>query len=184
MRAKAHPAPMSPTMRPPTAGPTARLTLKPALLRATPPARIRRSSSSGTTAWKAGMERAEPVPMRKEMARRMAGVMWCRKVRPDSTAAQPSMKTWVVMSSLRRSRISATAPAARPRSSTGRVVPVSMRATRRGEVVRWAICHFSPTLCTWVPTLEAMLASHTIMKSRERRGSRRLVRRGAASLIG
>jgi len=158
--------------------------MKPALLRATPLIRLLRSSSSGTMAWNAGMLRAEPMPIRKDMASSTSGVIWCMKVSPDSTAAQPSMNTWVVMSSLRRSRISARAPAESPSSSTGRVVPVSIRATSRGEVVRWAICHFSPTLWIWVPILEAMLAIQIIMNSRDRRGSRRLVRAGAGSFIG
>ncbi len=184
LKQNAQPAPMSPTIRPPRAGPTARLTLKPALLSATPPTRLSRSSNSGTMAWNAGMLRADPVPIRKDMESSTSGVIWCMKVSPDSAAAQASMNTWVVMSSLRRSRMSARAPAESPSSSTGSVVPVSIRAISRGEAVMWAICHFSPTLWIWVPTLEAMLAIQIIVKSLDLRGSRRPARAGGAPFIG
>jgi len=125
-------------------------------------------------AWKAGMLREEPTPMSMAMAIRIVGVTRWRKVSRDKTPATVSMKIWVAISHRRRSTMSAMAPAASPSTRIGRVVPVSMSATRKVEGVSWVICHFSPTLWIREPMLEAIAAIQMARKIRDRKGEKAL----------
>ena len=77
----------------------------------------------------------------------------------DSTAshrAVSSIHDWLTISSRRRSKMSASAPAGSPRRNTGRSVAVCTSATRVGEVVRSPMSHAAPTLCIIEPTFDAI----------------------------
>ena len=52
-----------------------------------------------------------------------------------------------------------------------KVAPVSMRLMSRGERVISAMSHFSPTLCTQVPTFDAMAAIQMARKRWLRSGA-------------
>lgn len=62
------------------------------------------------------------------------------------------------MSSLRRSTMSAMAPAGIPKRKTGRFVAVCTSATSRGDGANVAISHAAPTFCIQVPMLDTALA--------------------------
>ncbi len=53
----------------------------------------------------------------------------------------------------------------------GKVEPVSMRLISSGEWDSHPMTHFSPTLCTQVPTLEAMAATQITRNRRLRSGA-------------
>src|ERR1700738_4146050 len=65
------------------------------------------------------------------------------------------------MSSLRRSTMSAMAPAGIPNRKTGRLVAVCTSATSSGDGANVAISHAAPTFCIQVPMLETALAIHS-----------------------
>src|ERR1700722_2146213 len=65
--------PSAPTMIPPSAGPTARLTLMPTLFAATAEGRSGFGTSSETTACQAGAVTAEPTVTMKLISRRLFG---------------------------------------------------------------------------------------------------------------
>ena len=74
--------------------------------------------------------------------------------------------------SLRRSKLSAMAPAARENSMIGSVVEACTRATRSADAPMEVISHAAPTDWISPPKLEARLASHTARKMRCRKGDK------------
>ena len=172
LRAKAQVAPSQPTTSPPRAGPMARLTLKPALLSATPAAIWFFGTRSGTEACQAGAFRAAPTPSSRDMAMRRPGVTRCRAERMAMARATSSIQAWVSRSSRRRSTMSAMAPPGMDKISMGRVAPVSMRLMSSGDRESSDMSHFSPTLWTQVPTFEAMAAIQIARKRRLRNGAK------------
>ena len=80
---------------------------------------------------------------------------------PTETSIQACQK----MRSLRRSKMSAVAPARRPKRRTGRLAAVCMRAMSSGDAVREVISQVPAVSCIQVPTEEMVLA---IQRSRKR----------------
>ena len=177
LRAKTEPAPVwvvlkAATIRPPSAGPRARARLLEAALRETVSGMRSRGTSSGTMACQAGLFMAEPTLSRKVKARRVQGEMWPRKVRTARMATEPSIQACQKMRSLRRSKMSAVAPASRPKKRTGRDAAVCMRAMSRGEVVRTVMSQVPAVSCIQVPTEEMVEAIQRSRKSGMRRGAK------------
>src|SRR5690349_20651628 len=74
------------------------------------------------------------------------------------------MKAWAVSSTRRRSKLSATAPAASEKIITGSVVEPWTRATRSADPVIEVISQAAPTDWMRLPRLDARLASQTARK--------------------
>src|SRR4051812_33828344 len=74
------------------------------------------------------------------------------------------MKPWAASSTRRRSKLSATAPAASEKIMTGSVVEACTSATRSAEPVVAVISQAAPTDWMRLPRLDARLASHTARK--------------------
>ena len=170
LRAKTEPAPpwvvrKAATMRPPSAGPTARARLLEAALRETVSGMRVWGTSSGTMACQAGLFMAEPMLSRKVKASSAQGETWPRSVSSARMATEPSIQACQKMSSLRRSKRSAVAPASRPSSSTGADAAVCMRAMSSGEPVSAVISQVPAVSCIQVPTDEMVEA---IQRSRKR----------------
>jgi len=66
----------------------------------------------------------------------------------------------VAINNLRRSTMSAIAPAGSASSMTGRLSAASTRATSDGDDEREVISHPAPTSCIHVPTFDTMVAIH------------------------
>src|ERR1700682_2617038 len=84
--------------------------------------------------------------------------------------AATNIQICITSSKRRRSTMSASAPAGRATSTTGRLPAVSTSATRTGEGVKEVINHDSPTSCIHVPTLETTVAIHSARNTDSRRG--------------
>jgi hypothetical protein len=108
---------------------------------------------------------AEPMLRRKVKASSVQGEIWPRKVSRARVATLPSIQTCQKMSRRRRSKMSAVAPASRPKRSTGRLAAVCMSAIRSGEAVRAVISQVPAVSCIHVPTEEIVEA---IQRSRKR----------------
>ena len=174
---KTQPAPVlarlnAATMSPPMAGPTARARLLHPALRETASGMRSCGTSSGMMACQAGLFMAEPMLSRKVKASRAQGETWPRKVRTARMATEASIQTCQKMSRRRRSKMSAVAPASRPRTSTGREAAVCMRAMSSGEAVREVMSQVPAVSCIQVPTEETVLAIQRSRKRRMRRGAK------------
>src|SRR4051794_10110219 len=75
------------------------------------------------------------------------------------------MKPCAVSSTRRRSKLSATAPAASEKIMTGSVVEACTRATRSADPVIEVISQAAPTDWMRLPRFDAKLASHTARKT-------------------
>ena len=177
LRAKTAPAPVwvvwkAATMRPPSAGPRARARLLEAALRETVSGMRSRGTSSGTMACHAGLFMAEPTLSRAVKARSVQGEMCPRKVKTASRVTEVSIQACQKMRSLRRSKMSAVAPARRPKRSTGRDAAVCMSAMSRGEAVSAVMSQVPAVSCIQVPTEETVDAIQRSRKSGIRRGAK------------
>ncbi len=112
-----------------------------------------------TEACQAGPNSAMPLPIMKQNSSRLFGVMaskWARiasvtaPVRPSDSAARPTM---------RRSYMSAMAPAASDSSMMGSISAVCTSATMSADDVICVIAHAAPTPLIMRPRLESRLAS-------------------------
>src|ERR1700678_3828926 len=170
LRKKTDPAPVCTrwkpaTIRPPSAGPTARARLLLAAFSETVSGISSRGTSSGTIACHAGLFIAEPKLSRKVNASNAHGDTWPKKVRMARIPTEHSIHACQKISSLRRSKMSAVAPASSPRSNTGRLAAVCISAINRGDAVSQVISHVPAVSCIHVPTDEMVLA---IQRSRKR----------------
>jgi hypothetical protein len=168
-------------MAPPSAGPMARATLMPSEFRATAARSSALPTSSGTTDWKAGPDRAAPIPPRSVRPSSNPGDM-----APDPAAsarARPtrSRNACTPTRNLRRSTTSASAPAGRDSRNTGRVVAPWTIATARGEGDSSVISQPDATSRTQVPVLDTSTASQTTRKARLLNGAQALGAGGAAA---
>src|SRR5262245_23718566 len=145
----------------PRAGPMARPMLTGSAFSAT----ARMSSDGGTSsaviACQVGVFIATPIPSAKVKASSIVAVMASAKASTASSALAASIHVWVTSSSRRRSTISATAPAGKPTTRTGRLVALCTRATINGDGESEVIDHAAPTFCIHVPTLETSDAIHS-----------------------
>ena len=102
-----------------------------------------------------------------------------------SSETEPSIQACQKISSLRRSKISAVAPATRPNSSTGSEAAVCISAISSGDVVSTVISQVAAVSCIHVPTDETVDAIQRSRNSATFRGAKPDVTAGAeASAAG
>ena len=142
---KVAPTPASPITRPPSAGPITREMLMPRPLSASAGPSSFLGTSCGSTARKAGVSNAEPASSTKIRMRSVIGVTAPITVSTHRTTITAIMKICAAIRSLRRSTMSASAPAeartgtsaarwrhrpATPRSATDRAWSSASRCRR------------------------------------------------------
>ena len=118
-----------------SSGPITRLPLIITELRATAPARSRRSTSSGTLAWNAGALRALPIPITSEQAISVHS----GESRPTRTASTALKMPWMACITIRygrRGKRSASTPAGIDSTSSGPSCVNTSSPTRAAEPVR------------------------------------------------
>src|SRR5215213_3866676 len=162
--------PVAAMTKPPIAGPTARERFM-----LTPPRAIAWGNSllgtrSGWIDCHVGRFTASPKPSAKVSTRSSAGVMAPIQVRTASIKATKNIQPCAAISSLRRSTMSARAPAGKAATRKGKLVAVCTSATRVGEGVSEVISHAAPTFCIQVPTLAATEAIQRALKTGWRSG--------------
>ena len=145
------PDPAAAMISPPNAGPMARATLKPAEFQATPAAKLRCETTSGVIACQAGSFSTAPKPIRKVSASSSAGVIFPASVSAPRPAAASTIQLWVKSSSLRRSTMSASAPAGNTTRNTAMLPAACTRPTINGDMVSEVISQAAPTFCIQVP---------------------------------
>src|SRR5882672_6642603 len=170
LRKKTAQGPDAATMRPPKAGPNARAMLMPTPLSAIAAGNSSAGTNSGVIACQAGLLIAVPMPSRKVSESKRVGVIWPINARapiaPAATTIQPCMNS----SKRRRSTMSASAPAGRATSTTGKAPAVSTSATSIGEGVNEVINHDSPTSCIHVPMFDTTVAIQSARNTDSRSG--------------
>lgn len=112
-----------------------------------------------------GMLIAAPMPSKKVNANNIDEVVIPVRVSPASIAATTSMKYCITRRSLRRSNISANAPAGKASKKIDKLVIAGNRATIIVDGVSDVINHIAPTLCSDVPMFDATIANHNILKA-------------------
>src|SRR5829696_5047089 len=162
--------PVAAMTKPPIAGPMARERFM-----LTPPRAIAWGSSllgtrSGWIDCHVGRFTASPKPSAKVSTRSSAGVMTPIQVRTARIKATKNIQPCAAISSLRRSTMSAKAPAGKAATRKGKLVAVCTSATRVGEGVSEVISHAAPTFCIQVPTLAATEAIQRALKTGWRSG--------------
>src|ERR1700677_429534 len=158
--------PRATTMKPPSAGPTARLTLIPTLFRATALGSSGLGTSCGTTACQAGAVTALATVTMKVNTMRLVGGM---KSSHTSTAnAAPVMVTAVspMIRNRRRSTISTSAPAGMANRNIGRLLATCTSDTVNGLASRLVISQPDATLNTQPPMLETTVATQMTVNAR------------------
>jgi hypothetical protein len=152
--------PIPAAMAPPSAGPTARLTLTPTLFAATAGFSTGFGTSWGTTACQAGEVSALAALLRNVNSRRLTGV-----ARPSQTIAAKIVDTSMIdispmMRNLRLSTISASAPAGTANKNRGSVLATCTSDTMKGSGLRVVINQPDAALYIQPPTLETTVAVH------------------------
>ena len=160
--------------RPPRAGPRARARLNPALLREMASGSWARGITSGTMACHAGLFIAVPIFSRKVRISRIQGEMMSKNVSTLRMATAVSIHACQKMSNRRRSKISAVAPANKPRTTTGRLAAVCISAMSKGDGVSTVISQVPAVSCIHPPRLDTIEASHRSRKSGTESGSKPL----------
>ena len=150
------------TMRaPPSAGPSARATLKFAPCSSAAWGISSRATSSGWIAWNEGSASAWPTAIVAMSASSSAGVAASDAVTSASVALATSISDCAPSSSRRRSRMSPSAPAGITSRKTGSDVAVCTSATCSALPPRSPISHCAPTSCAKVPVFETNCAIHS-----------------------
>ncbi len=122
--------------------------------------------------------------MKKQKLSSSQGVMRCSSAQMVSPAALAQAKPNPASATLRRSNISAIAPAGSDTSISGSMLAVCTRATLSGALVRRVIAQAAPTPWISCPKLESTLADQIARYVFSRNGSRmdgRLVSAGDAA---
>ncbi len=157
--------PTAPITRPPSAGPITREMLMPRPLSASAGASSFLGTSSGSTARKAGVSNAEPASSTKIRMRSVIGVIAPITVSTHSTTITASMKICAMMRSLRRSTMSASAPAGSANRNIGSAVAAPTSDTQIGDGSSVVINQAVPTLAIQAPTFATNVAVHTVRKA-------------------
>src|SRR5579862_7516262 len=158
-------------MTPPSAGPTARLTLMPTLFAATAPGRSDFGTSSGTTACQAGAVIAEAAVTMKLKTSNVTGVMKCsqtsaaKAVEVRVTALSPMIKK------RRRSTMSTSAPAGIANRNIGRLFATCTSETVSGSVSRLVMSQPEATLYIQPPIFDTTVAPQMTAKVLWRKGA-------------
>ena len=121
--------------------------------------RMARGTMSPTDACQAGPLIAVAQPRRKVNPSSSQGVIQPAHAVAASSADTSSMNAWQAIITLRRSRLSATAPAHCDKSMIGRVVAAGTSAISKGDAERDVIIHAAPTDWISPPKLDARLAN-------------------------
>ena len=148
---KASPEPAAAMISPPNAGPMARATLKPAEFHATPAAKLRGETTSGVMACHAGSFSTAPKPIRQVSTSSRVGVILPASVSPPRAAAASTIQLCVNSNSLRRSTMSASAPAGSTTTNTAMLPAACTRPTINGDMVSEVISQAAPTFCIQLP---------------------------------
>src|SRR6266436_5239359 len=170
LRKKTAHGPDAPMMQPPNAGPIARATLIPTTLSVIAAGKSVGRTNSGVIACQTGLLIAVPMPRRKVRESRRAGVIWPVNARTPIAPAATTIQICMTSSRRRRSTMSASAPAGRAISTTGKLPNVSTSATSTGEGVNEVINHDSPTSCIHVPMLDTTVAIQSARNTDSRSG--------------
>ena len=133
------------TMPPPIAGPTLRAMLNPILFSATAPGSSARDTMSPTDACHAGALNAAPQPIRNVSDSNSHGVIRPVQAHIASSTEIESMKLCAASITLRRSRLSAIAPAISDNSIVGNVTDAWTSATMSADCAMEIIIHDAPT---------------------------------------
>ena len=145
-------------MTPPSAGPTLRARLKPIEFIATALGKIARGTMSPTAACQAGPLIAVAHPSAKVKASSSQGVIHPAQAVTANNADTTSIQLWQAIITLRRSRLSATAPAHKDSSMIGSVVAAGTSAISIGDADSEIIIQAAPTDWISPPKLDARLA--------------------------
>ena len=165
-------APRVATMTPPMAGPTLRAMLNPKALAMMAEGTCSRGTCSPIDACHAGAKDAVPQPMRKVKSSKEPGVTSPAKAMPASAAEATSMTPCETNITIRRSWVSANAPASSDRKKNGSAPAVCTRATICGESVMVAICHDAPTVWMRPPKDDTSAAHQKVANTRCWKGAR------------
>ena len=153
--------PKLPTITPPNAGPTARLTLTPALFAAIAGWRSCLGTSCGTIVCQAGTVSAPAAPMRKVNSNRLTGVASPNETIPAYRAERTVKMISATMRNLRLSTMSAIAPAGNANRNIGRVVATWTIDTMNGSGLRLVISQPDAALYIQLPMFETTVAVHS-----------------------
>jgi hypothetical protein len=168
--AKTSHAPTAATRTPAIAGPMAREMLMPMLFSAMAEGNSSADTSSGTIADHAGIVRAVPIPMAKMKLSSSQAIIMPSAVSAASAPSTIRKYTLTAIRSLRRSTMSAIAPAGNASSITGSVVAAATSATIDGEDASEVINQPAPTSFIQVPMFETSVAIHRARNSPWRSG--------------
>src|SRR5687767_10539314 len=119
--------------------------LKPMLFSATAPARCERGTMSPTDACQAGALNAAPQPIRNVNSSNNHGVITPLHAQIDSAIETHSMKSCAPNMTLRRSRLSAIAPATSDSNKIGKVTEACTSATMSADSAIDVIIQEAPT---------------------------------------
>jgi hypothetical protein len=156
--------------------------LKPMLLSATAPGSCVRGTMSPTDACHAGPLNAAPHPIRKVNSSSNQGVIAPVHAHTASPMETRSMNTCAPSITLRRSRLSAIAPANNDSNMIGNVTDVCTSATMCAESAIDVIIQEAPTDWIKPPRLEIVLAIQTARNVGKRNGE--IAETGTASGVG
>ena len=134
------------------------------LLRATAPGNSARGTMSPTDACHAGALNAAPQPIRKVNSSNNHGVIHPDPAHTDRTTDTTSMKICAPSMILRRSKLSAIAPAASENSMTGSATEACTSATMPADCAIEIISQDAPTDWIMPPRLDEPLAIQTLRK--------------------
>jgi len=148
---KVDPHPTAATRTPPSAGPTALATLKPAEFSATAEACCLAGTNSGVIACHAGSFITAPRPSRKVNNSSTHGPTQLVRVIMPSVPEARTIHPCVSSRNRRRSTMSASAPAGRITKNTGNAPAACTSPIIRGFVVIRVISQPAPTFCIQVP---------------------------------
>src|ERR1700683_3961240 len=151
-------APAEATMMPPIAGPKLRAMLSLMTLSATAEGSASAGTCSLTDTCQAGPNKAIPLPMMKQETSRRAGVMTQSHARAESDNEPASAIDRATSPTIRRSNISAIAPAGTDTSATGSINDVWTNATILVDDEIFVIDQAAPTPRTRSPRLDSRLA--------------------------
>ena len=124
-----------------------------------------------------------PLPTTKHSASRMFGVTRLSQASTVSVVAPDSAIISETSATMRRSCMSAMAPAGIEISITGSISAVCTSATLSASAVIWVIAQAAPTPWIRIPRLESRLASQIRLKIECRNGAVILSARSRGSVI-
>src|SRR5215469_9411568 len=162
--------PNRPAKAPPSAGPIARLRLKPMLLAAIAAGRSCLGTSCGVTACQAGAVTAAKALIRNVNRSRTAAVTRLSETSTAKKTAIAVLAASPMIRKRRRSMISASAPAGMASRKIGRLAVTCTSETVSGSGLRLVISQLDAAVYIQVPILAARLAVQITVKAGWRNG--------------